>query len=530
MPEEFPADTDSVLSSILVTDNIRVKNVVFKYKRYQDTVWSEEKITPAGSTYNYYIRDDQVGSHGMFYYIKASDYKDNTDSTGIVSMVLRYTDPNSPEIENLIFGAEGEDYQIISIPLDLESNRVENVFDELLPYDIKKWRLFHYNNGITGEYGEGFSTINPGKGYWLIVRNKATIQVGDGRTVRIEDEDGFGLVLQPGWNQVGNPYRFTISWDDLLIYNNNDNISRIKVFRRGELTESGLLSSFEGGFVFLGGDQSAIVRIPPHSGFKNKRMAESINHVSHGQINSPEWFISLNAKHGKFKNTLNGIGMHPNASVEFDPKDEPWLPLPAEISGFEMYFPHEDQNYDKLSKDLVSPVEFYTWEFEIKKHGESGIISLDWDNSSFGQNDFTLLLMDVMKERLIDMRAEDTYKFYASGIRRFRIYYGKSDRLSQEILPGEYVVGDLYPNPFSDVINIPLALPDYNGQYKVDVSLMDMAGNRLQPVDVRQLEPGYQEFTIRPKTTPLQNGLYFLRIIVSTANERRVFYRKILKW
>ncbi len=531
IPEEYPVGMDSIPSSVMVTDNVRVRRVVFRYKRYQDLEWKENMVRSNGTTYRQYIQESEVGNHGIFYYFKAWDDKNNTDSTGIKSLVLRYTDQNSPEIENLIFGSVAESYQILSLPYDLENNRVENVFEELMPYDIKRWRLFHYDNGITGEYGEGFSRINPGRGYWLIVRNQTSIQVGGERTVRIEDEEGFSTVLQPGWNQVGNPYNFEISWDDVIDFNNNPNLGRIKLYENGILMESDKVPQFRGGFVFLSGVQSAFLNIPPNPGFKIARLDRNGKLAKPNPKDQAGWLLPITISSGNYTNRLYALGMHPESLTGFDVKDEPLLPIPHEISGFDLYFVREGESYDKLNRDIVSPAEFQTWVLELNNYNGAGNIILKWDNKLFANNPYELIMLDETNGRMVDMQASDTYTFYATKIHHFRIFYGTKDRLMKEILPLKLQIGEIYPNPFDNELNIPVSIPDQIGPLQIELSLSDLSGRVVQNRSDIQVNPGYQQISWK-LDVPDQflRGFYFLKILIASEKEKQIIYKKILRY
>jgi len=529
LPEEYPVGSEDVTASVSVTDNIGIGQVVFRYKRYQDADWKEIEVISGDSLYNFQIVDSLIGSHGLLYYFKAYDFKNNTDSTDVTSMVLRYNSQNSPEVPGLEFGASVENYQIISVPLSLDNNNVSEIFDELMPYNIKKWRLFNYNNRTTGEYPDAFTTMAAGKGYWLIVREEVSIRVGGGTTSRIENENGFAITLQPGWNQVGNPYNFEISWDDVIEFNGNDSIDRIKVYDNGILLETDEVPAFRGGFVFLVGDQSAFVNIPPNPGFKRGRISRPVEMDLNG-IDQSSWFLPLQVIHGNFKNTLTGIGMHPESIPGFDWNDEPLLPVPGEISGFDMYFNHEGEKYEKLSKDVVNSTDFYVWEFTVNKYGNTGNISLQWNNQNFGDNEFNLILIDELNDRMVDMRAMDSYTFYATDIHNFKIYYGTDDKLSKEILPDDLKVGEIYPNPFEDVLYIPLTLPDLNESYEVEISLSDLKGNKILHLSPIHLGAGFHQISCNvSESLDYARGFCIVRIIISSATHKEIRYRKVLK-
>jgi hypothetical protein len=348
----------------------------------------------------------------------------------------------------------------------------------------------------------------------------------------VEDESGFGITLQPGWNQVGNPYNFELSWDDVIALNDgNENISQIKLYENGLLSEENFLPAFRGGFVFLNGDQSILIKLPPNPSFKNGNRIGDLAWKNNRDIGGDSWFLPLTLSSGRFTSSIQGLGMHPGSEQGFDRYDEPLLPVPAEISGFEMYFPHEGELYDRISRDIVSPAGSHTWEFEVNKSGGSGNMTFSWENETFGNNNFTLILHDEAENRVIDMRTVKTYTFHASGVRKFRVLYGTSEFLKQEIMPLSVHVGEIYPNPFSEELFVPISLPDIDGQYQVDIALSDLNGNLVQQLSSVQVGGGYQNISCEAlKNVELSKGFYIIRIHISSEGTREILYRKVLKY
>jgi hypothetical protein len=399
-----------------------------------------------------------------------------------------------------------------------------------MPYNIKKWRLFHYNNGVTGEYIEDFSTLAAGKGYWLILRDQADIQVGAGTTTKFEGEDGFAITLQPGWNQVGNPYTFGVSWDDVITFNGNPEVGRIKLYNSGLLVEDDLIPAFRGGFVFLSGDQSAFLKVPPNPGFK-EQLRVGNRMAKRNSIDASVWYLPLEVSQGGFRNTLGGIGMHPESVAGNDRYDEPILPVPDGVSGFEMYFPYQGEKYEKIARDMVPSSEFHQWEFDILKKGVAGDITLAWDNRFFGNNEFTLILVDETNNQIVDMRTADSYTFSASDLSRFRIYFGSEERLSREIIPSVLEVGNIFPNPFREELFIPLSLPVVQDTYQVEITVSDLNGNRVQRFMNMTLEAGYHRIRCDLKEDIYYSkGFYIVQILISSGERKEIVYRKVLKY
>jgi hypothetical protein len=399
-----------------------------------------------------------------------------------------------------------------------------------MPYDRKNWRLFHYSDTVTREYGNSFTSIEPGKSYWLIIRNQAEIKTGAGTTARMEQGSGLTLTLEPGWNQVSNPFNFEISWNYVIEFNADRAINRIKLYDNGVLTESDSVPAFGGGFVFSAWDQPLTVRIPPNQVIRNGRIAGGVKTDTPQSMESREWFIPITTIHGKFKNSLQGIGMHPESRAGFDLQDEPVLPVPQEISGFEMYFLHPGEKYEKLSRDIVASRDFYTWEFEIKKFGIPGNIKLQWEKENFNDSQYGLILKDLSGKNVVDMTESDSYTFHANDLHKFKIYYGNREKLEQEVLPLEVAIGEIYPNPFDEELFIPLTLPDGSANYRVAVTVSDLQGRTVHQLPLIELGAGNHEISCNLRQSMINSrSFYLLRVHIDAENFKETIYRKIIK-
>jgi hypothetical protein len=248
-------------------------------------------------------------------------------------------------------------------------------------------------------------------------------------------------------------------------------------------------------------------------------------------INQTDWRLPIRVSSGNYSNSLLMLGMDTDSNTGFDVEDEPLLPLPREISGFDFYFIREGEEYERLNRDIVGPNEFQTWMLQLDPYKGSGTVTLHWDNDHFGENPYKLILLDEKKGRIIDMRALDHYTFLAEASHQFRIFYGTEDRLSNEIMPPELKIGDIYPNPFNNEIHIPVSLPDHNGPWQAALSLSDVNGKEIQNFSGLSVNPGYQQLSWKLDALDHHlKGFYFLRILLVSGNEKQIFYKKIVKY
>lgn len=129
-------------------------------------------------------------------------------------------------------------YRMVTVPLqlgpvdgvsgDLGSDDPLEVFgDDFGPAgDPARWRLLRWDPGA-GAYRDAvrdrasFEFIRPGAGYWLITGRGGTFDVELGLSNGVAFVEGepravdVTIPLRPGWNQIGNPYFFPVSWSQV---------------------------------------------------------------------------------------------------------------------------------------------------------------------------------------------------------------------------------------------------------------------------------------------------------------------------
>ena len=218
-----------------------VDRVELNYKGISETIWRKEPATLVSGT-NTYTVDIEAGLNrnsipnfnlttdreiGIEYYLvvlgKFGTPTRFTDTSRLTHAYLRF---DSLGLENDIsIGREVSAYNIISIPLELDDPSVKATFrDDFGDYDVFNWRLWYYNAvGVRQEYDStaNLPLMEPGIGYWLIASGDEgdIYSTGAGNTIKAFADSPFVWTLTPGHNQIGNPYHFDLSWNEIIEYN-----------------------------------------------------------------------------------------------------------------------------------------------------------------------------------------------------------------------------------------------------------------------------------------------------------------------
>lgn len=165
------------------------------------------------------IPAQHITSRGVQYYVTASD-----------GIHVSYLPAGAPGVlANLsialnnhpVFATTAGQYGMYSLPMAAADASPSVVFSQLGSYDPTKWRFGIYS-AVDDGYREGAAagSCSPGQGFWLITKNSQSI-TATGTTTPLTNS--VTLALQPGFNQIANPYDFAINWSDVFADNNVEN-------------------------------------------------------------------------------------------------------------------------------------------------------------------------------------------------------------------------------------------------------------------------------------------------------------------
>ncbi|MDH5602722.1 MAG: T9SS type A sorting domain-containing protein, partial [Cyclobacteriaceae bacterium] len=499
-----------------------INQAVVEYRAAEagGTTWNSGVLVDDGTgTFKFTVPSSSLGDLGLEYRILATNKALMTATFGIYGVTIEKT--NGTIVYNSS-GVEVGNYRIISVPMELNVKAVKDVFVDLGPYDPKLWRLYHFGNGSLKEISTG-GNIEVGSGYWFISKNDVNINTGPGVTVAVDSDSPFQLNLTAGWNQIGNPFPFTINWEKIKTENGfTGEVSGLTKFN-GSFVPGSSLSAFEGGFVFA--ENAITILITPDKTKIGGKIEDEVHKVNNS-IDSDYWELELNLEAGEILNRLAGLGMHNKATDEKDGFDH--LNLPRFMDYLELNHVKDFMGYS-YSKDVVKTKPEHTWEFSLETNVDTDHITLSWDNSYFGNNDKHLFLWDLSANKTIDMRQETTYTFSKSSTGKFKVLYGALDYVQSNLVPDEPVVLNTYPNPFHDEVTIQFALPKSLADHEVTIDIYSSLGVRVGTIFTGRLKPGMHEIRwngMSDFNTKMAEGMYLIRINTGyQTGFKRIIYR-----
>ncbi len=512
---EFSGTSSSSSSLVIINlsggqGNISVN---LRHKRALSDNWSDsvEVEKNLDGAYQFEITNAMLDDVGVNFEVYAADELSNP--TNLDNSIFRsFSDEDSGAIPIGVFGGGTGDWQIFSIPYELEDNLIETVFNEMGPFEyLSEWRLMHYDGAQYVDAGSGINKIDIGKGYWFNAVNEVEIQIGQGK---VNTAKTFEMSLRQGWNQIGNPYNVPISWNSVRFSNfEDDNVEAIVQYNTetGSFVNGDVMSSFSGGFVWADNATSVVISIDEH----NTGGRYESNDIGDSNVDNDQWILDLFIENNNVRNEVASVGMHPEAMISKDKFDR--TVLPRFFNYLEMTTKHEDYFFPWFSKDIVPSREESSWLFELSSNYVDGATVLKWNNGSIQNTTRQLWLIDEESGNVINMNSISSYSFDMSSKHSFSVHLSKD----ASVLPIPFTLnmGDPYPNPTNELSTVSVLLPQGKESYEVELTIFDLQGQKVGTIASGSFVPGVYSFTTElSEFDNIKNGVYLYRLSVENSS------------
>lgn len=496
--------------------------VYFFHKKNTEVTYSRELPNLVDGLHEIILSDSWFDEFGMSYYFETLDQLNNriTIEGSVRSAVNNVAIP----IPDDLFGAEIKNYQIISFPYALNKTRVEDIMVSAMKsaYDKTKWRFLQYQSGENVDFlnGLGASDVAQGQGYWFISKFPVDLSFGEGRSYGNSVDRPFMIRLKKGWNQIGNPFPYDLSWQDVKSANSDLALENLYVFDRTNeaFKESDDLSVFSGGFVFAENDTDLIF---PVSLSKQTGRKASVILPSSPDVDG--WMLPFIITQGNVINTSSGIGMRTGAGKGKDQFDR--VTPPRFFKYVEFNSIKSELEY-KLSMDVSEPRNAHQWDFELASNSQD-LIELKWEPHLISSIKGHLIMHDKTKQVVINMASIN--KYVTQSGTDFSIYYFEMSMADFSKIE----LGNAYPNPFNSVTVIPYLTTHHESMVDVDLHVYDLSGRIVIQKEINQLNnPGIQFITwdgTNQFGNSASSGIYIYKIAISNGNQVNVFNGKIVK-
>jgi len=376
-------------------------------------------------------------------------------------------------------------YRMISFPCIVENSSV--LEENLGHYDKSRWRAFYWENGQYSEYPEVPSPTE-GHALWLITSGKEQITA----TIKsfFGDGDYFAIPLDPGWNQIGNPFSFCVDLYDCMVRKGDSTFpissqdwveSRLVRYERPFYTSTRFLNPYEGYWIKNKTSTTVYFLVPPREIWRKHGIYKE-DLGAYGRI----WIDT---------DRDNVWGIDSSASDKIDKHDYSSCP-PLPVKSPSLYFVCDGEKLDYDIKKGRPNV------WTLKLDDNSGTVNLFWSADKFPE-DAKLYLLDKTTGILVDMKEDTTLAL--TGNRELAIFLDSLPTLYYGI-PSIHILS----NPAYKVVNLIVHLSSSSSAV---VEVYDLKGALVFQKKMKVVGIGVKnEVVMEVDFSPNSSGIYFYRV------------------
>ena len=363
-------------------------------------------------------------------------------------------------------------YQMISVPLLISNPVIDSVLGSSYGiYDNTKWRILRWNPGTNSysEYPDLNGNIVPGNAFWLIENEGKNFNIKN--AVTVSSLGNYSVNLQPGWNQIGDPYAFPVDWDSVI----NTGQFQLPIRWNSDIEDyeinQKVLQPWDGYWVF--NSDTGMISIT----FRPIQSNGIPKHNSIPELKSNEFIIQLKAKieNTKIIDEENYVGMLESAK---NGKDNVLAP-PSIMGNLNFNIVSGDTDY---AENIVTPSkEGAYWDIRLSSNQKDKNLILVLDKTTM-PSDFRIWFLDRDRKVSIPINGNRiSIVVPKSGEGSYRIITGNKEYANEHsenipLVPLEYELSQNYPNPFNPSTNINYQLKEVS---TVNLEIFNILGQRI---------------------------------------------------
>lgn len=372
-------------------------------------------------------------------------------------------------------GTEVNRYQLVSFPIQIDDPRPEAVFeDDLGAYDKRKWRSFSWETATAtlSEYPQ-LGRVEPGRSFWLITA-LPDVALDSGPGVSVAVHPPFVITLTKGWNDLANPYAFSVDWSDVFKATGADTQKVIGPYAY----EGRWLLPFEveqmnpwQGYSFYSDHDQAKLVIPA------LESAATLHKISaETAFKGADWLYHITARAAAAVDDNNYLGVASG--------DQPMAKYPEPYSvGDYVTLAFIDSSGRPWATDFRRPAEGYVWNIAVTTNQSEKTVQLHFHCSGQWPETLSAGLWDERDQVWINLKNDSVYYFISAknnAVRRFQLLAGSSRFMAENSQSGMVTTTELlqnYPNPFNGQTVITYQVVK---EGKVEIAIYNLLGQKIR--------------------------------------------------
>lgn len=508
----------------------------FQYTWGGSNAYHSKSFVARDSTFNSPLQitlpSDSITVRGLKYRISLQtdygmvNYPDYNENEGEYSWIKVITDQESSQV-----ALPKKIHRMISIPYVLDNPAIESVIvDNLGDKDPYKWRLFEWSQADTSyiayddSIGQESFSFTQGKSYWLITSEPQTFDAGLGCS---PENVNYRINLQPGWNMIGNPFPYSVSWTEIEKTSNTitDPIYRSTIDSIGWIYNVETLNPWEGYFVWNGDSSHRSLIVPPKETLRIPLKKQSTLAQKY-LAKYPDVIMLLyaNIRCGKFIDIDNLFGVAESAADGYDDCDLREAPAIGDYVSLWI----DNYKWEKFCGAYTVDIrkdgsDGYVWnliaEYSIKKPEE--LLKMKFQQITNLYDDWLIYLFDLSEDIAINLKdqSEISFKPVAKEMNRkpYKLIIGTEAFVLQNseeipLIPLEFELFQNYPNPFNAATTISFNLPK---RMHVSVKIYNILGQLVKALVDEEVHGGHHKIQWDGRNNHgnlVSTGLYIVRL------------------
>ncbi|MCK5076956.1 MAG: T9SS type A sorting domain-containing protein, partial [Calditrichia bacterium] len=349
---------------------------------------------------------------------------------------------------------------------------------------------------------------------------------------RFDVEDGYSvptygpatITLQPGWNQIGNPFAFTVNWYNIT----NSSMVNPPYYWNGDSYEYdvALIAPWEGYFVYSPQPADIDLLVLPVEAAFLKKTASGFS-----DLLNDEFVIQLKAKGTKsgLKDEQNFVGMRTFSGNGFDVHDYP--EAPAIINNLNLSVLENDTLYAGNFKSISSEGACWNLQLTSSKKESEVIIDLQFFNEL--PESFKIYFLDLDYKCMILVKGNKAIVDWDDlNVRNLKLIVGKESYVNRHsenipLIPVKFTLSQNYPNPFNPETTIRYTLAK---QCQVKIEIYNILGQKINILVNKEQSTGNHFISWSGKNRTghkVGSGVYFYRVMTDdfTAVRKMILLR-----
>jgi hypothetical protein len=419
----------------------------------------------------------------------------------------------SVEVAHQPFGLtmKKQTYTMISIPMTLDDAHIGSVLiDDLGPYNTRHWRLFRWESDRLNEYPNIDSGFTPGFAFWLRTYDGRPVDADSGHSVN--SRVPFQLIINPGWNQIADPFAFPVEWDSI---GNSSTLLRPYHFDGTQYQPGiGVLRPWEGYFVY--GDSTGPVTLSIPAIEASPSVEKTA--VATGKIDpAVEYQLQLSAEATgtDLQDTYNYIGFVQGGSPG---SNKLHYPEPPPIGDY-VQLSIIDGGRQFMSSFKPVPTDGARWELQLRSTLPNQTVRISLAESGILPEGFKVYVFDRDSYTVVPL-SDGTFSVQLTGegsVRSMSIVIGtqtfaEGNSGGIPLTPVSFALEQNYPNPFNPTTTIRYLI---SRRSAVSLRVYDLLGKRVRIlVDGEQTTGAYSVVWdgTSDDGTPVASGVYLCRL------------------